>query len=319
MSLENFAHYNDLSPKLRLELEKKVESFGRVVRYRFDIARPNPDPSRYNGDTVYPNIYTLDPTRFTLQDPYEDRDDKTKTKTVALIDENAISADGLPEKFIKVRVNGASKAVLTLNIEDNREDFYIAMFLELHPKNKGGKFSRKDVHHVFSRIDENAAAREARTERSERLKALNAAQSMSDSELIDFADAMQWDSSEHIEVLRNKTEELADTNPIYFNDLVSSKAIEYQALIKQAMNKDLISFNYGEYKFVWSGNQQTITTLSPTGTQTEIQKLSEWMQTNGNKGDDLYKKLKSLVKGEKIEDEAPVEKAKPSKKEKVAE
>ena len=24
MSLENFAHYNDLSPKLRLELEKKV-------------------------------------------------------------------------------------------------------------------------------------------------------------------------------------------------------------------------------------------------------------------------------------------------------
>lgn len=319
MSLENFAHYNDLSPKLRLELEKKVESFGRVVRYKFDIARPNPDPSRYNGDTVYPNIYTLDPTRFTLQDPYEDRDDKTKTKTIALIDENAINENGLPEKFIKVRVNGASKSVLTLNIEENREDFYIAMFLELHPKNKGGKFAARNVHHVFSRIDENAAAREARTERSERLKALNAAQSMSDIELIDFADAMQWDSSDNIEVLRNKTEELADTNPIYFNDLVSSKAIEYQALIKQAMNKDLISFNYGEYKFVWSGNQQTITTLSPTGTQTEIQKLSEWMQTNGNKGDDLYKKLKSLVKGEKIEDEVVAEKPKSSKKEKIAE
>lgn len=313
MSLENFAHYNDLSPKLRLELEKKVESFGRVVRYKFDIAKPNPDPSRYNGDTVYPNIYTLDPTRFTLQDPYEDRDDKTKTKTIALIDENAISADGLPEKFVKVRVNGANKSVLTLNIEDNREDFYMAMFLELHPKNKSGKFARKDVHQVFSRIDENAAAREARTERSERLKALNAAQSMSDSELIDFADAMQWDSSENIEVLRNKAEELADTNPVYFNDLVNSKAVEYQALIKQAMNKDLISFNYGEYKFVWSGNQQTITTLSPTGTQTEIQKLSEWMQTNGNKGDDFYKKLKSLVKGEKLQEESTENVEKPKK------
>lgn len=313
MSLENFAHYNDLSPKLRLELEKKVESFGRVVRYKFDIAKPNPDPSRYNGDTIYPNIYTLDPTRFTLQDPYEDRDDKAKTKTIALIDENAINAEGLPEKFIKVRVNGASKSVLTLNIEDNREDFYMAMFLELHPKNKSGKFVRKDVHQVFSRIDENAAAREARTERSERLKALNAAQSMSDMELIDFADAMQWDSSENIEVLRNKTEELADTNPIYFNDLVSSKAVEYQSLIKQAMNKDLISFNYGEYKFVWSGNQQTITTLSPTGTLTEIQKLSEWMQTSGNKGDDLYKKLKSLVKGEKLQEESTESVEKPKK------
>ena len=101
MSLENFAHYNDLSPKLRLELEKKVESFGRVVRYKFDIAKPNPDPSRYNGDTIYPNIYTLDPTRFALQDPYEDRDDKAKTKTIALIDENAINAEGLPESKSK--------------------------------------------------------------------------------------------------------------------------------------------------------------------------------------------------------------------------
>ena len=313
MSLENFAHYNDLSPKLRLELEKKVESFGRVVRYKFDIARPNPDPSKYNGDTVYPNIYTLDPTRFTLQDPYEDRDDKTKTKTIALIDENAINENGLPEKFVKIRVNGATKSILSLNIEDSRDDFYMAMFLELHPKNKSGKFAGKNVHHIFSRIDENAAAREARTERSERLKALNVAQAMSDGELVDFADAMQWDSSENYEVLRNKVEELADTNPIYFNDLVSSKAVEYQSLIKQAMNKDLISFNYGEYKFVWSGNQQTITTLSPTGTQTQIQKLSEWMQTSGNKGDDLYKKLKSLVKGEKLQDESTENVEKPKK------
>lgn len=315
MSLENFAHYNDISPKLRLELEKKVESFGKIVRYRFDISRPNPDPSKYNGDMVYPNIYTLDPTRFTIQDSYEDRDDKTKTKTIALIDENAINENGLPEKFIKIRVSGSSKAILSLNVEENREDFYMAMFLELHPKNKGGKFAAKNVHHIFSRIDENAAARSARTERSERLKALNVAQGMSDMELVDFADAMQWDSSENTEVLRNKIEELADTNPIYFNDLVQSRAVEYQSLIKQAMNKELISFNYPEYKFTWTGNQQTITVLSPTGGQNEVQKLSEWMQTSGDKGDDLYKKLKSLVKGEKIEDEKP----KSSKKEKVAE
>lgn len=301
MSLENFAHYNDLSPKLRLELEKKVESYGRVVRYKFDIAKPNPDPSKYNGDTVYPNMFTLDPTRFTIQDPYETRDDKTKTKTIALIEESSINADGLPEKFIKIRVPGASKSILSLNIEENREDFYLAMFLELHPKLKDGKFAGRNVYHIFSRIDENAAARGARSERSERLKALNVAQAMSDSDLIDFADAMQWDSAENFDILRNKIEELADTNPVYFNDLVSSKAVEYQSLIKQAMNKDLISFNYGEYKFTWSGNQQLITVLSPTGSESEIQKLSEWMQTSGNKGDDLYKKLKSLVKGGKKE------------------
>jgi hypothetical protein len=190
-------------------------------------------------------------------------------------------------------------SILTLNIEENRDDFYMAMLLELHPKNKGSKFVSKTLYPVIARIDENAAARGARTERSERLKALNVAQGMSDAELIDFADAMQWDSSEDIEILRNKAEELADNNPIYFNDFVQGKTVEYQSLVKQAMNKGLISFNHGDYSFVWTGNQQVITNLPPTGQKTEIQKMSEWMQTSGNKGDDFYKKLKSLVKGGK--------------------
>ena len=299
MSLENFAHYNDLSPKLREELERKVESFGRIVRYKFDIAKPNPDPSRYNGDTVYPASYTLDPTKFNIQDPYEDRLGKSKTKNIALVDEIFIDEKGIPQKFIKVRVSGSDKSILKLNLHDKREDFFMAMFLELHPKQKGGKFADRNAFQVFSRIDENAAAREQRTERTERLKALNVAQAMSDEELINFADAMQWDSSEDFEILRNKVEELADTNPVYFNDFVESKSVEYQSIIKQAINKELITFNRVEYKFVWSGNQQTITVLPPTGSKNEIQKMSEWMQTSGSKGDEFYKKLKSLVKGGK--------------------
>lgn len=299
MSLENFAHFNDLSPKLRLELEQKVESFGKRVRYKFDIAKINPDPEKYNGAFVYPNMYTLDPTKFTIQDPYEDRADKSKTKNIGLVDDNFLSDSGIPERFKKVRVSGSQKSVLTLNLEDNRDDFYMAMLLELHPKNKDSKFASKIMHHMVSRIDENAAAKEARTERSERLKALNVAQGMSDSELIDFADAMQWDSSDDIEILRNRTEELADSNPIYFNDFVQGKTIEYQSMIKQAINKGLISFDNAEYKFVWSGNQQTIAMLSPIGERSYIEKMSEWMQTSGNKGDDFYKKIKSLVRGTK--------------------
>jgi hypothetical protein len=297
MSLENFAHFNDLSPELRLELEQKVESFGKRVRYKFDVAKPNPDPEKYNGAFVYPNMYTLDPTKFTIQDPYEKRADKSKTKNIGLVDDNFLSDNGIPERFKKVRISGSQKSILTLNLEDNRDDFYMAMMLELHPKNKDSKFASKTLRHMILRIDENAAAREARTERSERLKALNVAQGMSDGELIDFADAMQWDSSDEIEILRNRTEELADSNPVYFNDFVQGKTIEYQSMVKQAINKGLISFDNTEYKFVWSGNQQTIAVLSPTGEKSNIEKMSEWMQTSGNKGDDFYKKIKALVRG----------------------
>jgi hypothetical protein len=307
MSLENFAHFNDLSPKLRDMLEEKVRSFGKSVRYKFDVAKPNPDPAKYNGDTVYPNIYTLDPTKFTIQDPYEDRKEKSRAKTIALVIPDSLNDKGVPERFKKIRVSGNEKSILKLEIAEKMEDFYAAMYLELHPKLKGGMFADKNAYQVISRIDEQAAAKEQRTERSERLKALNAAQAMSDEELINFADAMQWDSSDDVEILRNKAEELADMNPIYFNDLVQSKAVEYQSLIKQAMNKGLITFEYGEYKFVWTGNQQTITVLSPTGSKNEIEKMSEWMQTSGAKGDDVYKKLKSLVKGGKKEKAAATE------------
>lgn len=301
MSLENFAHYNDLSPKLREELEKQVESYGSVVRYKFEIAKPNPDPEKYNGAMVYPNIFTLDPTRFSIQDPYEDRPNKSKTKTIALVDELFIDEKGIPQKFKKIRIRGSEKSILRLDIKDRREDFYMAMFLELHPKLKGGKFADRNAYQILSRIDETAAARAQRTERTERLKALNVAQAMSDQDLINFADAMQWDSSENIEILRNMTEELADNNPIYFNDFVESKAVEYQSLIKQAINKSLISFDYAEYKFVWAGNNQIITNLVSSSNKNEIEQLSEWMQTSGNKGDEFYKKLKSLVRGGKKE------------------
>ena len=103
MSLENFAHFNDLSPELRLELEQKVESFGKRVRYKFDIAKPNPDPEKYNGAFVYPNMYTLVPTKFTIQDPYENREGKSKTKNIGLVDDGFINDKGVPDRFKKIR------------------------------------------------------------------------------------------------------------------------------------------------------------------------------------------------------------------------
>lgn len=79
MQLEQVAHYNNLSSKLRKELEEKLKSFGKTVRYKFDISKPNPDPSKYNGDIVWPNKYTLDPAVWDIIDPYEENG-KSKSK-----------------------------------------------------------------------------------------------------------------------------------------------------------------------------------------------------------------------------------------------
>jgi len=293
MSLEQIAHYNNLSPKLRDELYEKLQSFGKRVRYKFDVSKPNPDPEKYNGTIIYPNSYTLDPCVFDILDQYEEKG-KTKSKKIALVED--VDEKGIPNRFGKIRITASERGILDLDLTEGGEGWYKAMYLELHPKLLNGMFADPSKHPIVSRIDEVKAAQDSKSERSARLKALNATMDMKDKDIVNFADAMLWDSTENILVLRNKVEELADTNPEFFNDLVAGKTIEYRATVKQAMTKRVIEFDQAEYKFVWAGNKQTITVLSPSGDKNEVEKLAEYLQTGGEKADTVYKKIKELNK-----------------------
>lgn len=300
MLLRQEEQYNDLSPKLRTHLEKKVTGFGKVVRYKFDISSENPDPQKHDGKLIWPSRWTLDPAVFYINDPMEDRDGHSKTKRVGMIDtvEN-IQGRLVVTKFHKVRVHGKDAGILKLQIQEIEEDRQFAMYLELHPKLMGGEFSDKSKRQIFTRIDELAASTKARTLRSEKLKATTVAQAMSEKEVKDFADAMsaggtnvEWDSTEDEGILRDNIERLAETDSVFFNDLVAGKNIEYQALIKQALDKNIITFNPAEYSFVYSGNNQPIVTLSPNGEKDHVGKMAEWLQTGGA---EAYKKIKSLM------------------------
>lgn len=294
MNLEFVApNYNDLSDKLRKEISDKVSGFGKVVRYKFDISSPNPDPSKYNGDTIWPTKYTLDPAVFTILDPYEDRPGKSKSKRIALVD-GVDPEKGHANRFKKIRVESARKGVLPLDLT-NQDDFYMAMFLELHPKLNGGKFADKNARKLISRIDEQAEATTQRTERSQKLKALNAVSAMSDKDLVDFADAMGWDSSDDKVILRNNAEDLAEHSPEFFNDLIAGQSVEYKSAVQQALNKKVISFDPVEGKFTWTSNTQTITLVSPGGDHTAVDKLAEWLQSGGVKAEEVYKKIKALI------------------------
>lgn len=293
MSLEQVAHYNALSAKLRDEVSEKLRNYGKRVRYKFSLGRPNPDPMKYNGDIVFPNSYTLDPCVFDIIDEYEEKG-KPRSKKIALID--GVDDKGIPNKFKKVKVLSLQRGILDLDLTEGTDDWYKAMYLELHPKLDGGKFQDKNRIAIFSRIDEIKSANDAKRERSARLKALSAAQDMTNKQVVNFADAMLWDSTEDIIILRNKVEELADTNPEFFNDLVAGKSLEYKATIKQAKDRNIIEFDPAEYKFIWSGNRQTITVLSPSGSKNEVEKFAEFLQTGGDKTEVIYKKIKELLK-----------------------
>lgn len=292
--LQKHAHYNDLSPELRRKLEEKVRSLGTTVRFKFNISRENPDPEKYNGPILWPALYVLDPKVFRITDALEKRDGISKSKEIGLVDK--LKDDGKPLSWFSIRVFARHKGVLTFKPDENVDDFNYVMYLLIHPKLDGGMFQNKGMQPIIQMIDEKKEAAEQKERRSHRAKALAAATNMKDEEVISFADAMMWDSTIDTDLLRNQVEVLAETDPKMFNDLIGSKNLEYQALIKRAMDKQVIAFNPAEYKFVWFGNQQPIATLAPVGNKNEVEKMSEWLQTGGKNADEVYAKIKSLVK-----------------------
>lgn len=298
--LKQVGQYNDLSPALLKKLEDKIAGYGNVVLYRFDIERENPDKTFYNGKTIFPGRYTLDPTVFTITDNDEKREGKSKTKTIALIKSYEYKEEtrGYKAEFNKIRIPATARGILRLDLtlEEDRET---CMCIELHPKLGGGLFYDKSRIAVVTRVDEEQEAVKATEERAAKRKAFNAVADMDYKALQQFADAMNEDSTQKESVLRNWAEEQAEIDPSYFNDLVGSKKLEYLALVKQAIDREIISYDPAENKYTWAGNKQLITTVSPNGDKSDNEKFADYLMTGGDKATEVAKKMKSLVADKK--------------------
>ncbi|MDE1767228.1 MAG: hypothetical protein KGI27_13300 [Thaumarchaeota archaeon] len=297
--LEQEGIYNDLSPKLREKLEKRLESFGKTVTYKFNLGRRNPDPQKYNGETIYPSMYVLHPMQWKITDNDEDRKDKQKVKNIGVIESVKENDKGGKEyRFQRVIVKDIDKGKKSFDMT-NPDDYNMVMALEMHPKIKGSMFPNNQVVTIGERIDETKLATQQREERSARKKALDAAEAMSDKEIVEFADAMatdEWDSSQDILLLRNKVEEMAEQRPTMFNDLISSKRMKIQATVKRAIDNRTISYNPAEGSLSWTSTQQTFVVLGTgTGDKNDVERFAEWFLTNGKKADDILKKISSLA------------------------
>lgn len=297
--LEHEGTYNDLSTELRKELETRIAGFGKFVRYRFNIGRENPEPTKYNGKMVYPSQWTLDPVQFKITDNKEDREDKQKVKSIGVIESMERDDKGnVVYRFTRIRVFGASEGKLVFNTE-NQDDLNCIALLELHPKSSNGMFPNKQLVPMFNRVDETQLANDQRAERTARKKAMDIAESMSDKEVIEFANGMateEWDSTQELLFLRNKVEELAETAPLMFNDKVGSKKMEIQATLKKAVDNRILSINPAEGTLAWVSTQQTIISLGAGfGDKNDVERFADWFLDAGNRADATYKKLKSLT------------------------
>lgn len=294
--LEQVAHFNDLSPKLKEKLEKKIAGFGKSVIYKFNIAKPDPHPDN-RGKTIYPGLFTLGPVKFTITDKDEDRPGKSKQKTIALVKDDSLDDKGVPTAFNKVKVWDFQQGIVRLDLENNPEDIKTCVLMELHPKLNGGMFQNTTVLPVFSRTDELAEAKANRSTRKIKAEAMYAAQEFTDQEIRDFVCGMNWDETDDIDVLREKVEALAETDSASFTKTANSPTFHYKATVKRAFDKQIILYIPVENKVIWGSNQQPIAILDRMegDEKNEVDRFAEYLILAKN-GEEIYKKIKALLK-----------------------
>ena len=288
--------YNDFTDELRAEIDKKIEGFGKKMRIKFDISKPNPDPAKYNGNTIYPFLYTLDPKTFKITDTYEKRPGKQKVKNVGIVDK--INEKGDVASFKCVRISERMKGVLELDLTVP-EQLEMAEYVLLHPKLKEGKYMDSQKIQMISIIDENKYATEQRTLRSAKTQALNFAMQMSEKQVVEFADAMNWDSTEEMSIIRNKIEDLAEHTPDIFNDLVKDEKMKFQAVVKQAFDNKIISYDPTGNRIIWVSTTQPIAQLGTDLDKNEVERAALWFQLGGENATKAFEKIKSLM-GSKV-------------------
>ncbi|MDB5282689.1 MAG: hypothetical protein JWO06_1764, partial [Bacteroidota bacterium] len=88
--LQQAGRYNDLSPKLVEKINDRLDSFGKKVRYKFEISNEDPHPDN-KGKRIFPFLWTLDPITFTIIDNDEDvtikgRENKQKLKRIGIVE-----------------------------------------------------------------------------------------------------------------------------------------------------------------------------------------------------------------------------------------
>lgn len=291
--LEQAGVFNDLSPALRKKLQDRVQGFGDQVQYKFDISHPNPDPSFYNGDIVWPRSYALSPKTFSVRDDSEKREGKSMSKKIGLVDKT--DDKGSPASFHSVRVTEGMRGILTLDLT-KVEDFNKAMFIELHPENTDGLFPDKNGSKKITRIDVVADAKKKTESRNEKKKAYKLIEAMTDKDVKQFAAAMMWDDTVAIEVIKEMVEEYAESLPEEFNKLAeNTNRLKYQALAKKALDRGDWVFDPLEYKFIWRSGEPAVM-LTERADRNYIEAVAEWLLTGDQRSVDAAKKLEGLTK-----------------------
>lgn len=283
---------NDISPEYAKELNKRFdkqfpEGKGKVS-YRFKIESHNPDPEKTGGPFIYPALHQIQPVTFHITDPFS----KARVKIGLPLDQ--LDGNGDPVGYRHLKLVEHDRGVFTLNVEkhDDKEAWF---YMELQIGNEKGDFYNPNSEASrFNRIDETGEAMERNKKRDIRRDSMLVADGMTAKEIRNYAMAIGWDATEHLEILKDKVSRQAETDPEFFKNFIEASNFEMKALVSRAERAGIIEWNHLDSKYVWGATKEVIVSLGRKEGNERLSAMADWLLTD-SQGRLLPDKLTSLL------------------------
>lgn len=269
--------YNQLSEKL---IKSTMLKPGQTVTYRLHNIQTNPlDPSRL-AIPAAKNVPPVD-TIF----------DEEKGEYVDIAAVRAVDGQGNHTFHdIFFYSNMAGHIMLTGGRAVDQE---IHSFLSLCDYNASKQNRDTSKEAIFELVDETATAEKESRTRNLRREALNAAADLSQEDVKTYAAALGHDDTKSVSVLRNTLEEMADSDPKSFLDLINNKQAVVTATVNRAVKKGVVVFNQEQSRFEWP-NKEVILVVARTGNDA----IEEFVSfcTSSAKGEKVFQTIQSKAK-----------------------
>lgn len=270
--------FNNISDKL---LKSTMLKPGERVTYRlYNIQKSPMDPSRL-AIPASKNVPVIDQIW-----------DEEKQEYVDIAALKSVDAEGNPT-FHEIFFTAQQAGHLTLfGGRALDQEIHSYMMLTNHNASNPNRDTTKDI--VFELVDEGAKAEKETKKRNMKREALNAAADLTPEDVRNFSAALGKDDTKPVAVLRNELEELADTDPAAFLDLIGNKQAVMKATINRAVTKGVIVFNEEQSRFEWPNKEAILTVARSTGSDAVDELIS--FCVSSAKGEKVYQTIQSKAK-----------------------
>jgi len=297
MAEKNKTAFNEISSKLKELIKKTVAAHKFLVPIQLTIGKVMPIPvkeGQFQNKMVYPASWCF-PERDIIIDEGEMKD----IGAIERFDDLGVPVFGT------LRFDSEEDGFKVLDYRNPKEKIFIDLIIcsnfgNINPDREMGK-------EVCKIVDKLADSRVKFQKMGVLQAAINLAMEMEDSDVVDFAAAMDWNEREDIEILRPMVVELASAQPDFFKEFIESNGVELRSLLKKAITAGVVIYNSGTNELAWKNNEVFAVLKSEKGV-THLTQFISWVSAHV-KGMETVELIRSLMgngKGKKTAPAKPV-------------